>query len=281
MKRGAQLVLAIAAFVVPGGILGQPTDTGDHAAGGGPTEIPNSALFASATEAYQSALDTKDRDARIAGFRRAMLFFDEIIARGIENSELYANLGNAALQSERLGTAILAYRRALLLDPDHERAGENLEHARSLLPSWVPRPEGSTLLDTFFFWHRTLSTSERLLLGAALFLIAAALASAAIRWRLAWPRNLAILPAAGWLALSISLGVDLAADHGSEAVVTADEVFARTADSPGAPAQFSEPLPAGAELIILEVRADWAHVRLMNGRDAWLPIDAIAVVEPR
>jgi tetratricopeptide (TPR) repeat protein len=211
-------------------------------------------------------------------FRRAERLFARVLEDGFQSPELYTNLGNSALQAEHLGAAVLAYRRALRLDPDHARALQNLEHARELMPEWVPRPEAGGLLDTFFFWHRTLSTAERSLAAAACFALAALLVAASIRTGLSVFRNLALLPGLVWLALLASLVLDPTARATDEAVATADELVARVADSPLAPSPLPAPLPGGAEVRILEERPPWIRVRLANGRDAWVAASGISRV---
>jgi tetratricopeptide (TPR) repeat protein len=233
-------------------------------------------LLGDAIDAYTLALNTEDRDLRLEEFRRAERLFARILEDGFRSPELYTNLGNSALQAERLGTAVLAYRRALRLDPDHARALQNLEHARALLPDWVPRPESGGLLDTFFFWHRTLSPGERSLGAAFCFALAAVLVAASIRLGQVTLRNLALLPALIWMALIASLVLDPSARAMDEAVVTTDELVARVADSPLAPSPLPGPLPAGAEVRILEERPPWVRVRLANGRDAWVARSGIS-----
>lgn len=233
-------------------------------------------LLARAIEAYTRALDTEVRDRRLEEFRRAERLFARVIESGVASPDLYTNLGNAALQAEHPGTAVLAYRRALRLDPDHPRALQNLEQARALLPAWVPRPESGGALDTFFFWHRTLSRGERSIGAALSFALAAGLAAAAIRSRQAALRNLAVVPAAAWLALLASLLFDPGARLRNEAVVVGDEVVGRVADSALAPSPFPAPLPGGVEVLVLEERPPWARVRLADGRDTWVAASALA-----
>jgi tetratricopeptide (TPR) repeat protein len=228
-----------------------------------------------AIEAYTRALDTQARDLRLEEFRRAERLFGRVLESGVASPDLYTNLGNAALQAERLGAAVLAYRRALRLDPDHTRALQNLQHARGLLPEWVPRPETGGALDTFFFWHRTLSRGERQVGAAVCFALAALLGAAGLRWRLAALRNLAAVPAAGWLALLASLLFDPGARLRDEAVIVADETVGRVADSSLAASPFPAPLPGGAEVRLLEERPPWARVRLANGRDTWVGVSAL------
>jgi tetratricopeptide (TPR) repeat protein len=216
-----------------------------------------------AVDAYTRGLDAEDRELRLDAFRRA-------VADGARSASLYTNLGNAALQAERLGPAVLAYRRALRIDPGNPRALQNLEHARAQLPDWVPRPEPAGLFDSFFFWHRSVPRDQRSLAGAACFALAALLVAAGIRWRQSSLRNAAVFPGLAWIVLLASLALDPAARAMDEAVLTADEAVARAADSALAPSAFPQPLPGGVELRVLENRTPWLRVRLANGRDVWL-----------
>jgi hypothetical protein len=173
---------------------------------------------------------------------------------------------------------VLAYRRALAIDPDHPRAVQNLEYARTLLPEWVPKPTHEGLLDTFFFWHRTFARSDRLLGGAAAFTLAALLSACAIRFRQPALRTAAILPALVWLVLLASAIADSSSGIADDAVIIADEAVARAADSALAPSALPAPLPGGTEIRVLERRSPWFRVRLANGRDAWVAESALALV---
>jgi tetratricopeptide (TPR) repeat protein len=237
------------------------------------------ATLEEAIETYTRGLNTEERAARLETFRRAQLLFATAASTGVENAALYTNLGNAALQAEDLGGAILAYRRALRLEPDHGRARQNLDHARSRLPAWVPRPAPEGAFDSFFFWHRTLPLDQRKFVAAGCFAAALVLVAAGIRVRQSALRNAAILPFVAWAALLGSVLLDPSSGDTGEAVVTLPEVVARAADSALAPSAFAEPLPSGVEVQVIEDRSPWLRVRLANGRDAWLPQSSVAWVD--
>ena len=248
-------------------------------AGSAAAQAPSAPLLDQAIASYGRGLDTPERSLRLEEFRRAERLFARVAADGVANPDLYANLGNAALQAEHLGAAVLAYRRALAIDPDHSRAGQNLAHARTLLPAWVPKPEAAGLLDTFFFWHRTLSAADRAFWAAVAFAAAGLLAAAAIRTAQPSLRNVALLPALVWAVLVASVVLDTASSSFDAAVVVADEAVARAADSALAPSALPAPLPGGAEVRIVERRSPWLRIRLENGRDAWVAESAVAPVE--
>lgn len=248
------------------------------AASGVAQPAPETTPIEAAIASYQAALDTSARDSRLEGFRTAERLFARVVDSGASNPELYTNLGNAALQAEHLGAAVLAYRRALAIDPDHPRALQNLEYARSLLPEWVPKPEPGGLLDSFFFWHKTLARADRALGAAVAFALAALLMAAAIRFGQSALRTAAILPALVWAALIASVALDVGDVRLDSAVVVADETVARAADSALAPSTLPAPLPGGVEVRIIERRPPWVRIRLANGRDAWVAESALMTV---
>jgi tetratricopeptide (TPR) repeat protein len=254
------LVLAIRAFAIDppqGGQAGDPLEQ--------------------ALAAYRSAQETSAAADRPAAFARAERLFAAAASTGSAGPELWTNVGTAALQAEHLGTAILAYRRALALDPDHRHAQQNLAHARTLLPPWVPRPETSGFLDSFLAWQHAMSPGERRGGAAVAFLLAASLLGAALATRSGALRLLSALVMVVW---GLLLASDVLARSERGGVLTAADTVARAADSRNAPARFAEPLPAGTEVEIAEVRGEWARIVLANGRDAWVAASSVEPVEP-
>ena len=244
---------------------------------------PHSALAAEDPEswlepgiaAYTLGMASNERDERLRHFSEAERFFSAAIQAGADSGDGWVNLGNAALQAERLGPAVLAYRRALILEPGNERATQNLAHARTLLPEWVPVPSPDGVFDTFFFWQRTVSRSARADWAAGAFAVSAALVSIGYAMRLAFPRYLGILFGLIWMSLMSSIYLRPDSTANGEGVVVLPEAVGRAADSINAPLRFGESLPSGSEVRILEDRGGWLHVELYNGRDAWVAASAI------
>jgi tetratricopeptide (TPR) repeat protein len=234
-----------------------------------------------AIERYTEAMEAEARDERIALFGEAERLFAAAAEAGTRSADLEANLGNAALQAEHLGSAVLAYRRALWIDPGHVRARRNLAHARELLPDAIPRPGEGGLSDTFFFWHDRLSTVGIQIAAAACFAFAAALSALTLLRRVPVLRVVAGGLFVAWGVLIASIALDPDGDGRDAGVVTVPDAIARAADSINAPRRFSEPLPAGTELRILEDRGDWLQIELWNGRSAWLAASTVTrVVDP-
>ena len=189
------------------------------------------------------------------------------------------NLGNAALQAQHPGQAVLAYHRALRLSADATTARQNLTHVRSRLPSWVPRPETAAGAQTMLF-YRQINRETRSLLAAICFAGMATCVALTVRRREGAWRGLAILMGVGWGIGIASLVYDAASAEDNRAVLIADEVLARSADSSLAPLALPDPLPAGVEVDLLEQRNEWTRVRLFNGREIWVKSSSVERVEP-
>ncbi|QDV67766.1 Tetratricopeptide repeat protein [Rosistilla carotiformis] len=234
-----------------------------------------------AIEAYNAGFAATDRDQRLRSFRRAELLFDRVVnERELKNASLYVNLGNAALGAQRIGPAIVAFQRALAIDPSNRQARQNLEHARTLLPDWVPRPETSSsglgslaasLLGTTTRW----SADDYFRIAALAFLVTAITLALALRIDRKGLRNLAGLLAVVWIA-SLCVAIWKTQQPAPNvAVVTLPDTIARAADSINSPSRLPEPLPSGTEVQVMEDRRDWLRVRLFDGRDAWLPASSV------
>jgi hypothetical protein len=221
--------------------------------------------------AYQEAMATTDATARKAAFARAATALGEAALAMPDRPELLADWGNAALGAGDVGSATLAYRRSLALDAGNARAQRNLAWLRSRQSDQL-RPASGDSADALFFFH-TWPRSRRLLVGAGAFAIAILLL---VPWAGRRRRALtgaALLPAAIWIAMLVSLVIENR--HTDDAVVM-DSVILRAADSAGAPAAVSSALPRGTEVTLLERRDSWAKIRLANGTAGWVPDGAVA-----
>lgn len=240
-------------------------------------------LVQEAATTYKAALDTSDRSHRVQRFRTAESLFARVVESqsngggGTLNAELFVNLGNAALGAEHVGPAIVAYRRALTVNPSHSRAKQNLEHARTLVADWVPKPEDEIALGSFFDWTRNLDSRDWRGLAAIAFLLAAVCIALFLRSGSKLARNVGAALVLAWLGL-IAAAVLHSGESRSVAVVVVSETTARSADSINSPARFPEPLPSGTEVEVVEDRNDWQRVRLYDGREVWLSRSSLEFV---
>lgn len=230
-------------------------------------EVNQDQPLPAARQKYESALLIRDRDRRVASFTEAQSLYGEFVRSYTNRPALLVDWGNAALGARDLGTAVLAYRRALVLDPGDSRARRNLSWIRSRMPSWLPIPEREGAVDSLLFWHQRIARQDRLTLGAVCF---ALLVFFLAPWgkRLRGLRRLAVFAAVFWIGLTASLLID--ENPNRAAVVVRDGSTIRSADSIGATPAFPRPVPAGTELTIVEIRDAWYRIELANGNRGWI-----------
>ena len=177
---------------------------------------------------------------------------------------------------------MLAYRRALSLDPTLARARRNLSFLRDRMPDWLPRPggksgsRGQSALDVLPLSGQTMARPLRHVgLAGCVLLAVVLLIPWAGRRKHRW---LSALPVAGAGLFALSLWADR--DPGREAVVVVPGAILRSADSAGAPPAFAHALPAGAEVTLGELRGDYARVALADGQTGWLSASMVEVLAP-
>jgi hypothetical protein len=211
-----------------------------------------------------------DASARKAEFTRAETMLGRIAADAPDRAELLADWGNAALGAGDVATATLAYRRALAVDGGNVRARRNLAWLRGKQSDGL-RPSSGGAADALLFFHQWPRT-RRLLVGAGAFALAILLV---VPWSSRRRRGisaLALAPAAVWLAMVVSLMLE---DRHTDDAVVMDAVVLRAADSAGAPATLTQPLPRGSEVTVVERRDAWTKIRIASGTAGWVPTGAV------
>ncbi len=258
-KGAAAILLALGALALPGRADAAPGPSIDAVADG--------------RAAYQEAMQRTDASSRRAAFARAAVALGEATRALPDRPGLLADWGNAALGAGDVATATLAFRRALALDAANPRARRNLDWLRTRAGDQF-RPTAGGATDTLFFFHAW-SRARRLLVGAVGFALAVLLI---VPWggrRRGTLVGVATLPLAVWLALGVSVLTENR--HAADAVVMQSTLL-RAADSTGAPAAISQPLPTGAEVVVLERRDAWTKIALPGGLAGWIPDGTVELV---
>lgn len=225
---------------------------------------------------YIQALENQDRGSRTRQFSELSRQYSVLVGEHQDRPELLADWGNAALGAGELGTAVLAYRRALALDRGLVRADKNLTWIRSQMPSHLAPKSNSGAVDSLFFWHSDWSLAVRHLVAAIAFALFIVLL-------LPWGkfqflrRRLAIAP--GLLFVATLVSAFLEPNRSAAAVVVEDGQILRSADSSGAPATVKAPIPAGVEVSLKQKRGDWSQVSLADGTIGWLSADSVKQIE--
>lgn len=252
-----------------------------------------SAFAQSGIDSYTAALESSDRAYRIEQFSQAARFFRQAIESSLGSdpsstlssttgsalsAAMFINLGNAALQSEDLGQAIVAYRKALLLDPSDKTAQQNLDYARTLLSTGTPSVGNQAWSD----WMNVLveyATPSRIhLIAASCLLVAVSLMSLALFANIPGLRFAGLLAGCLWiLFLGAALWIG-SIPRVTEAVVIGPGAILRTADSENAVAKSQTPLPIGTEVVVLQSRDRWSEVS-GSGQAGWLKSSSLDILE--
>jgi hypothetical protein len=231
-------------------------------------------LLHRADQAFRSGLASeKEPEQARAHFQEASRLYATLRERGIANTDLCRNEGNAALLAGDLPHAILAFRRGLRLKPADSGLLANLQSARSLVDSsLVPAADNG--------WTEWLARRR----AAWMFPVACLLYSAACvltyRWWLSQETgDLFLAGMVLLLALLIAAPPILAEwsrhqDEQRPLVVIVKDVFARTGNGPLYPRRHETPLSPGMEARLLCVRGSWMRIELANGTSGWVPVAA-------
>lgn len=187
------------------------------------------------------------------------------------NATLYYNLGNAQFKKGELAQAILAYERALRLEPNHKDAQYNLAFAQSRITD--------NIVEQDFFvssWVRavrnSLSESTWLILSICLFVLALVGLLLFLLGRESWLRKTAFHVA--WVALLFSLiaGLNAASLHKrdtlrNEAIITQGVVNVKSSPDRSGTDLFT--VHEGTKVLIRETIGEWSNISV-GSNEGWI-----------
>ncbi|MBT8041722.1 MAG: hypothetical protein KJN98_00975 [Pontiella sp.] len=197
----------------------------------------------------------------------------------IVNGHLFYTLGNSWFMAGDVGRAILNYRRAEQHVPNSEDVHHNLNAALALRTDLIPQQDPHPFAASVLGWHTKTSAALRGWLFAGCWL----LFWSAWLWTSRSVKKEARITAyvAGILSV-ILMGSLLAETWGNirrqPGVIVAEEVVARKGDAAMYAPAFREPLHAGTEFTLREVRGMWWHIQLADGQACWIPASAAETV---
>ncbi|UCE61742.1 MAG: tetratricopeptide repeat protein [Phycisphaerales bacterium] len=209
----------------------------------------------------------------MAAFRQAHDMFQAVVDAGIDNEQLYYNLGNTHLRLGEIGEAIADYRRAERLGPNDQRLISNLRFARSLRSDHIEPTGKRTFLRTVFFWHYSWPPQTRktaAMIGYALFWLLLAVRALLPRVRIGYPALVCLLL---WVPLGLSVAIDLPSrTRSAEGVLVNNDVVVRKGNGESYDPQFRQPLHEGVEFRVIEQRGGWLRIELTDGSQGWVRV---------
>ncbi len=212
----------------------------------------------------------------------AIALYQHLETRGVAAADLAYNLGVALAQAERPLDAIVAWERALRLEPGHADARANLAAARRALPPRAAAGEepAVSLMDALEPLVAPIPRDGLAL--ALLIVVSAACALWALR-RLALlmgpgPRLAAWVLSAGALALGVVVGVQEAVARDPRAVVRVAGPLKQGADQ-----RFPDAakVSTGERVRPLRAEGGWVEVQATDGVVGWLSANHLETIAPR
>jgi hypothetical protein len=234
------------------------------------------AIVCSGSVLAQTAVDEFERGNvfyRDGKYDQAAASYESILNQGLASSSLYFNLGNCYYRMGKIAPTILAYERALRLQPNDADTKHNLALVNlKTLDRIEPLPE------LFFIeWLRSFSavvplhTTARIFAACWLLLFA----SLSAFYLLANPtalrllRGFAIASAILLIPLAIVLVTQIVDSRNrSDAVITASVVTART--SPDAQSVDAFVAHEGLKVKLSDAVGEWMKIVLPDGKVGWV-----------
>lgn len=214
-------------------------------------------------------------------YRKARVLYQELVDRGIENSSLYYNLANTHYKLGEKGQAVLFYERALRLRPLDREIRSNLRFVQKSLedqitPLYNERFTRSAVTILSIFTANTLAYIELALFIITVGFFIGAVLFPALRNRL---RN-ACMVSSVFLLLSLSglLARRYQQHSHPRAVILAEQIDIRS--SPIAESEVLFTLHDGTRVRIIERRGEWVRFQIADGREGWLLMKDLELIEP-
>ena len=217
-----------------------------------------------------------NRSFQKAQYADAINGYKSLIRKGINDPDVYYNLGNALYKVNQVANAILHYERALAIDPHHRDAAKNLYLA--LLKAKVnQRAESAGLVREPSLWRRLVglfSVDEAAWIFISLYLVLFILL-----FLRRWLRPGVLRAGLGYGSVSILI-ITLLAGGGLAYHIyeyeTVEYAVIMDKDAPvfrvlkGKRKSTGKSLPMGLKVRILEESEAWAKVRTSSGVTGWI-----------
>ena len=209
----------------------------------------------------------------------AISVYENLLANEGESFELYYNLGNAYYKAENIAKSILAYERALLLNPGDEDVVFNLELARSKTVDKVSPTYKFFLVKWIESIVNRASMQMWCVIGVAFFLLLLVLVLIFLFGKSIIMRKISFFSAL--LCLFVTLFANFAALHlyhnlteRTDAIVLQPSVTAK-----------STPSSSGTDLFVIhegrkvkisdDSMQGWKEIKLEDGNIGWVPAESI------
>lgn len=228
-------------------------------------------------------LEQNDPDAQQAIELAATQIEYAIREYGYHSAAAYHALGNAYTLTGDMGHAMLAYRRAELIDPRDIRVQDSIDYVRDQVHISVEPNIPNRIRAALISWRGIVPRTWIWAAGITLFVFAWGVFTIGLfsaQSRRARTVGIALLVSS--LFPFTALGYEWSHEHARAAVVVVhDEIVAMSGpDDSIYDAVYSDPLQSGVEAHLIETRDGWGRVQLIDGSMCWIPQSAFERVIP-
>ena len=204
-------------------------------------------------------------------YKEAAIFWEAIVEKGVQNAYLFYNLGNAYLKSDKIGYAILYYRKAQIYD-DFPELQQNLSYARSLIDVKFKGTEYKQIYYYLFFWHHWFSYHTRFIIFLFFYSLFWVVLFLKLK-KISFPFfTLLCMITIILIAFGSSLGYEYLMNKiRPEAVLVGDSIVARKGDGDNYQLLYGDKkIPSGIEVYFLEKRGEWCKVEFPDKTKGWI-----------
>lgn len=236
---------------------------------------PKAAIDLDALSAANSLYDS-------GHYAEATQIYEQIAARGVEDSTLFYNLGNAYYRQGNLGRSILNYQRAARLAPRDSDIQANLDIARAHATETFPEEATGPVYSLGQVTGRWLSLNETALLAVSLWF---GLGFLVLVWLNLEPGTLRAsakyaIAVGGVLLIMIglSLGSRIYTENAHpDGVIIADAVA--LSSEPNHEHATDINLHSGTKVRLAETSGDWIRLASPDGAmQGWIPAEAVETI---
>jgi len=215
-------------------------------------------------------------------FAAAARAYESLVIEGVEDEDLYYNLGNAYFRLGDLGRAIFNYERALRAEPGMPDAVYNLEVAHGAVAERVrDRLKGAEAESWWIRATSTLSTTQLIVLfvlGDFLFFgLLIVLRFLASGFRRSVLSVLTGFVGVALLASAVLLAGDIYVRERLPSAIVLPEVL-MLREGRGTETAERGQLHAGLRVRVLDTEKEWVLIRLANGVEGWVEARHLGVL---
>lgn len=214
-------------------------------------------------------------------FEKALCRYQDILDSDQESAELYYNMGNAAFRSNKIGYAVLYYKKALKTDPAFEPAGQNLKYVSLYLEDKLESVPELFVKRWIKEFYNIFPLAVWSLISVILFVLILLALLVYVFGTSMWVKKTGFFVGLASIAiLLLSFSATLHHHHmvtrPDQAVIVAPSVVAKSTPSDSGTDLFV--LHEGTSLTTDDVVGEWMEIKIIDGRVGWVRTKTLEII---